>query len=170
MEVTSTNLGRAETVYTPAAPSLTVGRPIIDFRAGLHQSTDPLEGANVELRSGWEWQPPPCSTPPSTSNPTPPVTSFLGGPPVEFQSHGVDLSVPIINTAYASIVTYNANGTTTVDENSSTTTAADLSKYTSDTSPSLATSGANSTVAVSTGNGAFASATASQPKTIDVTA
>jgi hypothetical protein len=43
---------------------------------------------------------------------------------------GVQLYAPIIDTWEPSIVTRNADGTVTLDENSAATAAADLSKYT----------------------------------------
>jgi hypothetical protein len=99
-------------------------------RAGLHASTDPFEAANVEVSSGWQWQPPSASTP-STSDPTIPATSFAGESAGELlQGHGVSLTTPIVHTANASIVTINANRTETVDENSGASTVADLRKYT----------------------------------------
>jgi len=155
-----------QTIYTPAAPTLTVGPVIAASTAGLHQSTDPLEGENVLVRSGWEWTPPYSATP-STSNPTPPPTNFVGKTTTEVTAGTVTIEhVPIINIDEASIVTVNPDGKTTVDENNATTTAADLSKYTKGFL-SGKTVNANGTIT------AFSSATASSQSTknaLDVTA
>jgi hypothetical protein len=104
---------------------------------------------------------------PSPASPILPATHLASGASSELTGRSTTIQhVPIVNSDEASIVTVNADGTTTVDKNNATTAAADLSTYTKGFL-SRVTFGANGTIT------AYSSLTAlarSESNALDVTA